>query len=249
MVTAIKTKVIYEPRGKAGEYCKLAANLYIGCSHGCKYCYAPAATYSDSVKFAQVRPRIGIIDQLEKDARSLRFPWSKPDSPVFLCFTCDPYQQIDVKYQLSRQAIKSLHNNNLDVMILTKGGKRAERDFDLLKPSDQFGVTLTCLDNAESLKWEPGASLPSDRIESLRKAHDMKIQTWVSIEPVINPEVSLEIIRQTSCFVDLYKVGKMNYDPVAKTIDWSKFGRDAVNLLDSLGNKYYIKEDLKKYLN
>jgi DNA repair photolyase len=133
-------------------------------------------------------------------------------------------------------------------MILTKGGKRAERDFDLLTPNDKFGLTLTCLDSSESLKWEAGAALPQERISSLQIAHDMGIFTWVSIEPVINPETSLEIIRQTNEFVDLYKVGKMNYHPIAKTIDWHKFGNEALNLLTSLGKEYYIKDDLKAYL-
>ena len=36
------TSVIYEPKGKAGEYSKLAANIYNGCGHGCEYCFAPA---------------------------------------------------------------------------------------------------------------------------------------------------------------------------------------------------------------
>jgi DNA repair photolyase len=181
-----KAKIIYEPRGKAGEYCKLAVNLYLGCGHGCTYCYAPAATHSSSIKFSQAKPRVDIIKRLNKDTEYLGNLGTKPDSPVFLCFTCDPYQQIDVKYRLARQAIQNMHENNLDVMILTKGGKRAERDFDLLKPTDKFGVTLTCLDDAESLKWEPGAALPGERIKSLKKAHKMGVYTWVSIEPVIS---------------------------------------------------------------
>ena len=133
-------------------------------------------------------------------------------------------------------------------MILTKGGKRAERDFDLLTKTDKFGVTLTCLDNNESLKWESGAALPIERIESLKNAHKLGVLTWVSLEPVINPDTSLKIIRQTHEFVDLYKVGKMNYHPIAKTIDWNKFGNDAINLLNSLEKEYYIKDDLKKFL-
>uniref|UniRef100_A0A6M3LNC8 Putative radical SAM superfamily protein n=1 Tax=viral metagenome TaxID=1070528 RepID=A0A6M3LNC8_9ZZZZ len=238
--------IIYEPRGKAGEYCKLACNLYRGCSHGCIYCYAPKATFNND--FAKPKQRKGLIEQLEKEAALLRFPWNKHDSPILLCFTCDPYQLIDSHYQITRQALQILKKNNLDVMILTKGGKRAERDFDLLTHNDKFGVTLTCLDNSESLKWESGAALPNERIESLRVAHKLGVKTWVSIEPVINPETSLEIIRQTHEFVDLFKVGKMNYHTIAKTIDWSKFGHDAIDLLQSLGNEYYIKDDLRRFL-
>ena len=33
--------IIYEPSGMAKEYSPYACNLYIGCSHRCKYCYAP----------------------------------------------------------------------------------------------------------------------------------------------------------------------------------------------------------------
>jgi hypothetical protein len=32
------------------------------------------------------------------------------------------------------------------------------------------------------------------------------------------------------------------------TIDWKKFGTDAISLLESLGKAYLIKEDLKAYL-
>ena len=32
--------VIYEPKGRAREYSELACNLYRGCTHGCRYCYA-----------------------------------------------------------------------------------------------------------------------------------------------------------------------------------------------------------------
>ena len=57
------TYVIYETRGRAREYCELAANLYRGCSHGCIYCYAPSATYKTRENFTQacVRQRLFII--------------------------------------------------------------------------------------------------------------------------------------------------------------------------------------------
>jgi len=33
--------VIYAPSGMAKEYSPYACNLYIGCTHCCRYCYAP----------------------------------------------------------------------------------------------------------------------------------------------------------------------------------------------------------------
>ena len=90
--------------------------------------------------------------------------------------------------------------------------------------------------------------LALNRINTLKKAHGLGISTWASLEPVIDPVQSLEIIRQTHEFVDLFKVGRWNHDKRADLIDWKAFGTQAINLLESLKKPYYIKADLKKYL-
>lgn len=141
-----------------------------------------------------------------------------------------------------------LHHYGFRVSILTKGGHRAERDFDLLTSADKFGVTLTFLDPAVSIEWEPYAALPAERIDSLKKAHALGIPTWASLEPVLAPEESLEIIRQTYTFVDQFKVGILNYHPLGKRINWARFATQAVQLLDSLGCHYYLKRDLRRWL-
>lgn len=240
-------KIIYHPKGKAGEYADYAVNLYNGCSHGCTYCYAPACMHKTKEQFSEPGLRKDLLKNLEDDLKYLSTCPQKPES-IFLCFSCDPYQPIEDKYQITRQAIQLLHSAGINVMILTKGGLRAIKDFNLLTSKDQFGVTLTCSNGFESLKWEPLAALPNDRILSLHEANSRGIRTWVSLEPVLNPSDTLEIIWQTHTFVDMYKVGILNYHPLTQTIDWPKFGKDAVSLLDSLGKKYYIKKDLQSYL-
>jgi DNA repair photolyase len=240
------TSVIYEPKGKAGEYSKLAVNIYRGCGHRCEYCYAPAIMRTVREAFNQPAPRKDILQKIKQD--SLILQSEHRTDPVLLCFTCDPYQPIDEYHQLTRQTIQILHQHNLNVTVLTKGGKRAERDFDLLTNDDWFGVTLTNLDNKLSLEWEPGAALPGERINSLQRAHEKRIKTWVSLEPVLYPETTLEIIRQTYHFVDEFKVGTLNYHPHAKTIDWPRFAGDVKRLLMSLKCSYYLKNDLRKWL-
>ena len=166
--------IIYEPRGKAKEYADLAANLYRGCIHSCDYCFAPSTTRKPVELFHSpgfVAPRKDVLKQLERDAIKLRD--NSCELNVLMSFTTDPYQPIDEALQLTREAIKILNRENLGVTILTKGGKLAQRDFDLLKldPRNQFGVTLTCSSPGESLEWEPSASLPEERIDNLREAH------------------------------------------------------------------------------
>lgn len=246
--TNLGTKIIYKPYGKAGEYADYAVNLYNGCSHGCVYCYAPMIMHKSKDEFTKPEQRKNLLDNLQKDIEYLSTRKEKVNS-VFLCFTCDPYQPIEDKFQITRQAIQMLHNAGINVMILTKGGFLAQRDFDLLSHKDQFGVTLTCLTVQDSDKWELHASSPGARMATLSQAHALGIRTWVSLEPVLNPETALEIIRLTHTCVDMYKVGILNYHPLTQTIDWKKFGIEAKQLLDSLGKKYYIKKDLQDYLD
>jgi DNA repair photolyase len=239
----MNSQLIYEPAGRAREYAALACNVYRGCDHACGYCYAPAALRMGREQFAHPAPRAGFLDALAKEA-----PRTKPTEPILLCFTCDPYQALDERLGVTREAIRILHGAGHAVHILTKGGSRALRDADLLGERDAFATTLTLLDDDASYRWEPGAALPSDRIATIREFHRLGVPTWVSLEPVLDSAVALQIIRKTHAFVDLYKVGRWNYHADAKLIDWAKFAADATALLDSLGKRYYVKRDLACFL-
>ena len=238
---------IYQPRGPAREYSDWAFNLYKGCSHGCKYCYAPDATHTDRETF--LKPQKRAVDWRVLNREMQNIPRGKS---VFLCFTCDPYQPLEESEQVTRRAIQLLHNAGLGVIVLTKGGNRSGRDFSLLaeRPDlSQYGATLTFISDADSSKWEPGAACPSHRLSMLKKAHDFGIPTWASLEPVIDPIQSLELIQVAAPFVDLFKVGKWNHDARANAIDWPAFGREAIALFESLKKPFYIKADLNKAMH
>lgn len=240
-------KAIYEPKGKAKEYCDLAVNLYKGCGHGCSYCYAPDIWRKQGLSredfYNHPAVREGILEAIAKEAPKYK------GREVQLCFTCDPYQPIDEKLQITREAIKILKANDITVRILTKGGLLSTRDFDLLEPGrDWYGATLTFADDESSFDFEFMAAPPEKRIEALKQAHAIGIRTWASLEPVISPAQTLDIIRFTHSYVDVFKVGKWNHDKRAKEIDWARFVNRAVALLEELGKGYYIKEDLWKYL-
>lgn len=248
MTVANMTNLIYEPSGRAREYAALACNVYRGCDHACTYCYAPSATQRQRADFVISATRgSNLLSSLEREAARLNKA-GQSGKQVLLSFTCDPYQALDVQHQVTRHAIRILHANGFNVATLTKGGYRALRDLDLFGAGDAFATTMTLLDDAASLEWEPGAALPAERIDTIRQFHATGVTTWVSLEPVIYPAAALEIIRRTHPFVDLYKVGKMNYHPIANTIDWRQFALDAIALLESLGKRYYIKNDLAAFL-
>ncbi len=242
------TQVIYIPKGRAFEYAELAINLYTGCDHRCEYCYAPAALRTTPEKHAVPKLRKDLIDNLRKDADKLEKAGDKRQ--ILLCFSCDPYQKFNDDYCMTRRALKLLFSRNLNVVILTKGGERSTQDFDVLllnKEKIKYGATLVFADDAEALKREPGAAPTSGRIAALKKAHDLGIKTWVSLEPVFSCADTLELINRTHKFVDEYKVGILNHHPHSKTINWHKFKIDVIEKLESLKKPYYIKKDLLKY--
>lgn len=238
--------IIYAPRGQAGEYAPLATNPYRGCGHGCRYCYVPRVLRMDRGDFdAGAFPRAGFADKLRRDAR--KYQAAGITEQVMLSFTTDPYHPGDTG--LTRQTIEILQRHGLSICTLTKGGTRAMRDLDLFRPDrDAFASTLTSLDDAFSQQWEPGAALPDDRIGALRAFHERGIFTWVSLEPTLDTESSVEIIKRTHEFVDLYKIGRANYLPITKTMDWESYTHRIVELVNYLGARHYIKKDLQRYL-
>ena len=241
-----KCSIIYPPRGQAGEYAALAANPYRGCGHACAYCYVPRVLKMDRTEFNRgAVPRANYIQALTKDAR--KYQAAGITEQVMLSFTTDPYHPGD--NTLTRDVIQTLQAHGLGVCTLTKGGTRALRDLDLFRPQrDAFASTLTTLDDAFSRKWESGAALPGDRIAALQAFHAAGIYTWVSLEPTLNTESSLEIIEATHKFVDLYKIGRANYLPMTKTTDWSTYTHLVVDLVTRLGAAHYIKKDLQPFL-
>jgi DNA repair photolyase len=238
--------IIYAPRGQAGEYSKLATNPYRGCGHQCAYCYVPNVLRMPRPEFdAGAEPRPEFLSKLRKDAT--KYQELGITKQVMLSFTTDPYHPFDAS--LTRPVLQTLQAHGLGICTLTKGGKRALRDLDLFRPDrDAFASTLTSLDTDFSQKWERGAALPDDRISTLRAFHQAGIFTWVSLEPTLSTEASLQIIEHTHEFVNLYKVGRANYLPMTNTADWEGYTHRIVEMCQRLGVRHYIKKDLQCFL-
>ena len=238
--------LIYAPRGQAGEYAKLATNPYRGCGHACAYCYVPKVLRMSRPEFdSGANPRPNFLRNLRKEAAKYRV--CGITEQVMLSFTTDPFNPFDIS--LTRPTLEILQEHGLGICTLTKGGSRALTCLDLFRPDrDAFASTLTSLDDTFSLRWERGAALPGDRIATLRVFHEAGIFTWVSLEPTLSTEASLQIIEHTHEFVDLYKIGRANYLPMTGTTDWETYTHRILDMVNRLDVRHYIKKDLQEYL-
>jgi len=241
------SKYIYAPAGQAGEYAPLAANPYRGCGHGCAYCYVPLVTKQPRPEFDQGAVlRKDYFRNLEKEARQYQSVGST--AQVMLSFTSDPFHPGDCTPTV--RTLQTLVDHGMAFCTLTKGGRKAIQYLSMFRPTrDAFASTLTTLDDAFSLKWERNAALPKSRLQALEVFHSYGIYTWVSLEPTLDVEASLEIVRETHTFVDLYKVGRANYlKEITRTTDWEDYTLRMIELLQKLGKAHYIKLDLQPYL-
>ena len=237
--------VIYQPSGKAREYSPLACNLYMGCTHMCKYCYAPHVIgKSPADYFAPPRPRDGILQKLQAQLEE-----NPPRQQVMLSFVGDVYCQPFDGGKTTTAALELLLKHGVPVAILTKGGMRALRDVEVFQRFGQriaIGATLTFWDEATSQQWESGAATPTQRLEALKALKYAGLATFASFEPVIDPAQSLEVLKRSleaDC-VDIYKVGKI--DKGYEDTDWESFLGQVVQLVRGAGKRLYIKQGLRK---
>jgi len=238
---------IYEPKGKAREYSPFALNYFKGCDHGCFYCYVPRImkTLNPDYVHSDVSCSLsGIQKECERFRKS-----KNGEKQILLSFTGDPYCGFETGQ--TREVLSALLDNQCHIAILTKNPMKALRDLDLISEFENIkvGTTLTCLDDSDSKKCEPGAPTGIERIEGLKLFSECGIKTWVSFEPVLYPEQTLKMIEIVSEFIDHIKIGKLNNHPREKEIDWKAFLMDAVKLSRNLGLKFYVKNDLARFGN
>lgn len=237
--------LIYEPKGAAREYGALAVNPYIGCNIGCQYCYAPGIMRQTRENYRKPQLRENFIDQFRKEAVKYR----RSKKALFFSFLSDPYNSEEMKKGVMREALKVCYKNKIPVQILTKS-IGVSRDIDLFKhfgPHISVGMTLTFANVEDSEKWEPGAATPLERIDMLNILKAEGVPTWVSMEPVIDPQQTLYIMCQSETVVDYYKIGKLNnYQGIDKKINWHNFLNVVIIYLRSDRKPFYIKKALQK---
>lgn len=209
-------KAIYNPSGKAGEYSYWACNFFVGCSNGCTYCYCKKGILAGVM--GQDKPQLKKCFKDEDQALKVFEKELIQNLPelqkhgVFFTFTSDP--MLPETKNLTKRACSKCVRNGVPIKILTKRTEFVDEIITLAK-SDKANARSTDWINLYAIGFtltghdelEPGASTNVERIEAMRKLHEAGFKTWASIEPIIDLETSLEIIRKSYDFCDLFKIG------------------------------------------
>jgi len=239
--------VIYRPSGKAREYSPLACNLYLSCTHKCRYCYAPHVLQRNAdTYFRKPYPRKDVLKNIEAELKA-----SVPQKQVMLSFIGDVYCETHDDNATTRNALELFLYYGAPVAVLTKGGKRCLKDLDLFKKfGDRIwvGATLTFMDDEKSRYHESGASLPMERLEALTELKRNGVTTFASFEPMIEARESLAALHKTlemDC-VDSYKIGKTdNSHWLNEPVDWDAYLRECLSLVRPVRKGLYVKNNLR----
>ena len=186
-------------------------NPYLGCGHGCRYCYAVFMTkYSTSNQNTNwgefVEVKTNIADVLRNDLKRKR-----QTGAAMLSSVCDPYQPLEKRYKLTRECLLALREFGWQIEILTRS-PLVLRDLDILKSSlgASVGMSVPTDDDRVRAITEPDAPPIKSRIEALQKLHDAGIETWAFIAPLLpmNPERLCELLAPA---VKRVLIDRMNY--------------------------------------
>ncbi len=191
-------------------------NPYIGCGHGCIYCYADFMkrfTGHAGEKWGE------FVDVKINAAETIPITKNFENAVVLLGSVTDPYQQVEAKYQITRQILERLLPLQPNLEILTKS-KLIVRDIDLLQKFKNLkvGISMNTLDKTISRKLEPHASSPQSRINTLKQLQEQEIKTYLFVSPIF-PGITKpqELIETTQDFVKEYCFENLNIRPNNKT--------------------------------
>ena len=206
-------------------------NPYLGCEHGCIYCYArPSYAYWDMSPGIDFETRLfakpNAVDLLRAELRHRNYRCD----PIMLGANTDAYQPIERERRLTRGIVEVLHEARHPLIIVTKSAL-VERDIDLLGPmaADDLAhvcVSITSLDDGLKRKLEPRAAAPRRRIQTVRALAAAGVPVTVLMAPVIpqlndgDLEAVLEAAAEAGAVSAGYVVLRLPYELKDLFRDW-----------------------------
>ena len=158
-----------------GDY---SVNPYIGCTHGCKYCYA-----SFMKRFTgHTEPWGSFLDV--KLWQKIRSPQKYDGKELFFGSVTDPYLPQEAEYLRTRTLLEELRGSKIKLSIQTKSSL-VLRDVELIRSFEdaRVGVIINTLDDRFRQDMD-NASAIEKRTAAMRELHSAGIRTTCFISPI-----------------------------------------------------------------
>lgn len=180
-------------------------NPYVGCPHGCKYCYA-----SFMKRFTGHNEEWGDFLDIKICEKKINLEKIK-NKDVFLSSVTDCYNPFEEKYKVTRKILEQLVDADCFLGIATKSNLIL-RDVDLLKKMKHVRVSMSINTLNENFRADmDNASSIEERLATLEKLHKQGIYTILFMSPIF-PYITewQEIIEKSKNYVDEYWFENLN---------------------------------------
>ena len=153
-------------------------NPYLGCEHGCKYCYACFMK-----RFTGHEEPWGEFLDV-KYWKPLIHPERYAGKEVFLGSVTDPYQPAEEKYRRTRAVLEELRGSGVKLSIATKSDL-VLRDLDLIQsfPEARVSWSINTLDERFKDDMDKAVSI-GRRLAAMKAFHDAGVRTTCFISPI-----------------------------------------------------------------
>lgn len=213
-------------------------NPYVGCPHGCRYCYACFMK-----RFTNHSEAWGSFIDIKRCDKPISKKKLQGKS-VFLSSVTDCYNPFEEKYENTRKILKQLISIDCELNISTKS-QLILRDIDLLKQCKNLKVSVSVNTLDEQFKSDMDrASSIGKRLETIETLHENGIYTVLFMSPIF-PGITdyKEIIVKTHRFVDEYWFENLNLRGSYKQ-DILSYIKNAYPQLVELYDEIYVKGNM-----
>ena len=165
-----------------------SVNPYVGCTHGCKYCYA-----SFMKRFTgHTEPWGTFLDV--KHWPIIKNPQKYKGQRVVIGSVTDGYLPQEAQFRNTRKLLEQLKNSGAELLICTKSDL-VLRDLDLLKEMGKVTVSwsINTLEEAFQADMDNAVSVER-RLDAMKQVYDAGIRTVCFISPVFPGITDFEAI-------------------------------------------------------
>jgi DNA repair photolyase len=165
-------------------------NPYMGCEHGCIYCYArPSHSYLDLSPGLDFETKIFFKPNA---VSALLCEWRKPGylcEPITIGANTDPYQPAEKKLGITRQLLEAFLEHRHPVSLISKSGLM-RRDLDLLAELASLklcsvAISVPTADNELKRRLEPRVPSAEVRFRLIEALSSHGVPTSLLMAPII----------------------------------------------------------------
>lgn len=265
------TEAVHSNHQHINKRCKTAANavkgrfpykwdlnIYRGCQHGCRYCFALYThkymeTGNAGCFFSAIYKKENIAEQLE---RQLASPGWKGEV-INLGGVTDNYQPWEAENGLMTEVLEVLIKYRNPCIISTKSDLIL-RDYNLIERLSRMtyvnvASTITCVDEKLAAELEPGAVSPGRRFTMLKEFSRTNVSTGVHSMPLIpyltDDMDNLEELYEgaASCGADYLLPGYLNLKGPTREAFFDYLFKYRPQLLEPVNRLFTLKGAYKEY--